>query len=72
MKRYMSGQIIPHVNEALVHQLSPAPTRKHCGGNIMFPMNVSLFAHLGKHCCGNKIPARQNIVFPIRHVKTLF
>ena len=70
----------------------------------MFPINVSLFAHLGKRCCGNKIcflgsknVSRQiqkhfccgnnvswfahmfsnvsntrNIVFPIRHVQTMF
>ena len=29
----------------------------------MFPTNVSLFAHLGKYCCGNKIcfPESKNV-----------
>ena len=29
----------------------------------MFPINVSLFAQLGKHCCGNKIyfPESKNV-----------
>ena len=29
----------------------------------MFPINVSLFAYLGKHCCGNKIcfPGSKNV-----------
>ena len=31
--------------------LSPGQTRKHCCGNIMFLINVSLFVHLGKYCC---------------------
>ena len=35
-------------------QLSPGQTRKHFCRNI-FRINVSLFVHLGKHCCGNKI-----------------
>ena len=34
---------------------NPGQTRKHCCKNIMFPINISLFAHLRKHCCGNKI-----------------
>ena len=34
----------------LITVLSPGPTRKHCCENIMFPINVSLFAYLGKHC----------------------
>ena len=40
---------------AQTRALGPGQTRKHCCGNIMFLINVSLFAHLGKHCCGNKI-----------------
>ena len=72
--------------------------RRKCNLNIMFPVNVSLFAHLGKQWCGNKIcfswsknvfqmfllqkqwflhmfsnvSSTRNIVFPIRHVKTMF
>ena len=43
--------------------LSLGQTRKHRCGNIMFPINVSLFAHLGKHCCGSKIclPGRKYV-----------
>ena len=33
-------------------RLSPEQTSKHCCGNII---NVFLFAHPGKHFCGNKI-----------------
>ena len=37
--------------------------QKHCCGNTMFPMNVSLFAHLGKHFCGSQIcfPGSKNV-----------
>ena len=35
----------------LTSLLSPDQTRKHYCENIMFHINVSLFAHLGKHCC---------------------
>ena len=84
--------------------LSHGQTRKRCCGNIAFRINISLFVHLGKHCCGDKIciPGRKNvsqqiqkhfccgnnvssfahmfsnfsstrnIVFPIRHVQTIF
>ena len=32
-------------------------------GNILFPINVPLFAHLRKHCCGNKMcfPGSKNV-----------
>ena len=42
--------------------LNSGQTRKHSCGN-MFPTNVSLFAHLGKHCCWNKIcfPGNKNV-----------
>ena len=46
--------------------LSPGQTKKHCCVNIMFPTNVFLFSHLGKHCCGNNIcfPGSKNACCP--------
>ena len=94
------------VQKSLGNLASPRQTRKHKCGNVMFAINVFLFAHLRKHCSGNKIGfpgsknvSRQiqknfccgnnvsctlpiskfsnvsntrNIVFPIRHVKTMY
>ena len=42
---------------------SPGQTRKHCCGNIVFPINVFPFPDLRKHCCRNKLcfPRRKNV-----------
>ena len=54
------------MEEDLVFKLNKSPGRT-IGNiicrNIMFPINVSLFAHLEKHCFGNKIclPGSKNV-----------
>ena len=50
---------------------SPEQTRKHCCGNICDSrcfLKVSLFAHLRKHCCWNKIcfPGSKNVSYQIQ------
>ena len=39
-------------------------------GNIILPINVFLFAHLGKHCCGNKVcfPGSKKIPKKFRNI----
>ena len=41
-------------NDSTRYNTSSGHAKKHWCGN-MSPINVPLFAPLGKHCCGNKI-----------------
>ena len=49
-----------------INQLGPRQTKKHCCGNIMFSINVSLFAYLEKYCCKNKICLSGRKIFPLQ------
>ena len=55
-----------------VNILSPGQTRTHCSGNIMLPINVFLFAHLGKHCCGNINFSKEENMLPNKVINEHF